>query len=171
MLIYDPGVRVRLGVLVIAGVVVFAAPVGADVVVGTGGDDRLKGSSGKDTLSGRGGDDVLRALAGKDLLKGGAADDELKGSKGRDRMLGGGGRDVLIGGKGRDNFNPGGGEDGVNMRDGVELASPGPDVIRARDGSADQISCGDGNDKAFVDAEEEGVYDCETVIEPSEGER
>jgi hypothetical protein len=164
-------VRVTLGVLVVAGIVAFAAPVAADVVIGTGGDDRLKGSPGTDTLSGRGGADVLRALAGKDLLKGGAADDELKGSKGRDRMLGGGGRDVLIGGKGRDNFNPGGGADGVNMRDGVELASPGADVIRARDGSADQISCGDGNDKAFVDAEEEGVYDCETVIEPSGGER
>ena len=30
----------------------------------------------------------------------------------------------------------------------------------------DQINCGDGKDKVFVDAEEEGVYDCETVVEP-----
>jgi Ca2+-binding RTX toxin-like protein len=146
-------VRVKLGVLVMAGIVVFAAPVAAQVVIGTGDDDRLKGSPRKDTLSGRSGDDVLRALSGKDRLKGGPGDD------------------VLIGGKGGDAFKPGGGQDGVNMRDGVELPSPGADVIRARDGSADQISCGDGNDRVFVDLEEEGVYDCETVIEPRGGGR
>ena len=145
--------RVKLGVLVVAGIVAFATPVAAQVVIGTSGVDKLKGTPGKDALSGRGGDDVLRALAGNDRLKGGPGDD------------------VLLGGKGRDNLNPGGGEDGVNMLDGVELPGPGPDVIRARDGSADQISCGDGKDKAFVDTEEEGVYDCEIVIEPSEGER
>ena len=74
--------------------------------------------------------------------------------------------DVLIGGRGRDTLNPGRGRDGVNMRDGVELAAPGRDVIRARDGAADQISCGAGRDRAFVDEVEDGVYDCEELIEP-----
>jgi hypothetical protein len=133
--------------------VAFAAPVAAEIVRGDAGDNLLKGTPKADRLSGRGGDDELRGRAGNDTLKGG------------------GGSDVLIGGKGRDDFNPGKGEDQVNMVDGVEQPSPGADVIRARDGEADQISCGDGKDKVFVDTEEEGVYDCETVIEPSEGDR
>ncbi|HEX6117062.1 MAG TPA: calcium-binding protein [Solirubrobacterales bacterium] len=158
--------RAKLGALLVAGTVVFAAPVVAQVKDGGPGPDTLKGTPKDDELSGRGGDDTLRGLAGDDKLSGGAGDDELKGSKGKDRIRGGGASDVLIGGKGKDTLNPGKGEDGVNMRDGVELASPGADVIRARDGAPDQISCGDGDDKAIVDAEEEGVYDCETVVEP-----
>jgi len=159
-------VRVIVGALLVAGTVVFAAPVVAQLKDGGPGPDTLKGTAKADQLSGRGGADTLRGLAGDDRLTGGAGDDELKGSKGSDRLKGGGGRDVLIGGKGKDKLDPGKGEDQVNMRDGVELAAPGSDVIRARDGSMDQISCGDGNDKAIVDAEEEGVYDCETVVEP-----
>lgn len=158
--------RVKLGALLLVGIAVYAAPVAAQVEVGGPGPDTLKGTSNGDELSGRGGDDTLRGRGGNDKLRGGSGDDELKGAKGRDRMIAGGGDDVLIGGKGRDTLNPGKGVDGVNMIDGVELPSPGPDVIRARDGAADQISCGDGKDKAFVDVEEEGVYDCETVIEP-----
>ncbi len=158
--------RVKLGALLLVGFVAFAAPVAAKVEIGGPGPDTLKGTSSGDTLSGRGDGDTLRGRGGNDKLRGGSGDDEIKGAKGRDRIIAGGGDDVLIGGKGRDTLNPGKGEDGVNMVDGVELAGPGPDVIRARDGAPDQISCGDGNDKAFVDAEEEGVYDCETVIEP-----
>ncbi len=160
--------RVKLGVLLVAGIAAIAAPVAADQSAGGPGPDTLKGTKGADDLSGRGGNDVLRGVKGKDKLRGGSGDDELKGSKGKDRLLAGSGADILIGGKGKDTLNPGSGEDGVNMRDGVELASPGPDVIKARDGEPDQISCGDGNDKAIVDAEEEGVYDCETVVEPPE---
>ena len=142
--------RVKLGALLVTGIVAFAAPVAAGTIKGTSGADVLKGTKKADKISG------------------GSGDDELKGRKGNDNLKGGAGADVLIGGKGKDKFNPGKGEDGVNMRDGVELASPGKDVIKARDGEPDQISCGDGVDKAIVDAEEEGVYDCETVVEPPE---
>ena len=168
-MIYDPGtVRVKLGALLVAGIAAIAAPVVAAPTPGTSGADDLKGTKAADDISGRGGNDALRGLKGNDKLRGGSGDDQLKGSKGKDRLLAGGGADVLIGGKGNDTLNPGKGEDGVNMNDGVEMAAPGRDVIRARDGEPDQISCGDGNDKAIVDAEEEGVYDCETVVEPAE---
>jgi len=160
-------VRAKLGALLVAGIAAVAVPAAALESSGGAGDDTLKGTSKDDDLAGKGGNDLLRGLKGKDFLRGGGGDDELKGSKGPDRLLGGGGDDILIGGKGKDTLNPGKGEDGVNMRDGEELASPGPDVIRARDGAPDQISCGDGNDKAIVDAEEDGVYDCETVVEPA----
>jgi Ca2+-binding RTX toxin-like protein len=159
-------VRVKLGAALFAGMVVLAVPVAAQIKDGGPGNDRLRGTAKADELSGRGGSDVLLGRNGKDKLRGGAGDDELKGAKGRDRLLGGGAADVLIGGRGRDTLNPGKGEDGVNMRDGVELKAPGRDVIRARDGAADQISCGAGNDRAFVDEVEEGVYDCEELIEP-----
>jgi hypothetical protein len=141
-------VRVKLGALFLAGTIVVAVPVAAQVKNGSAGNDRLRGTQKADKLAGRAGSDLLR------------------GRRGKDRLLGGRGADVLIGGRGRDTLNPGKGRDGVNMRDGVELAAPGRDVIRARDGAVDQISCGAGRDRAFVDEVEDGVYDCEELIEP-----
>ena len=140
--------RVKLGVLLFAGTIAVAVPVAAQVKNGGAGSDVLRGTRGADKLAGRGGPD------------------ELRGRGGKDRLLGGGGDDVLVGGKGRDTLNPGKGQDGVNMIAGVEQRAPGRDVIRARDGAPDQISCGEGNDRAFVDEVEDGVYDCEEVIEP-----
>ncbi|HEX2128215.1 MAG TPA: hypothetical protein VHF58_03255 [Solirubrobacterales bacterium] len=106
---------------------------------GGAGADRLVGTKGNDVLTGRGGPDVL------------------SGGSGEDRLIGGPGRDVLRGGPGYDQ---------LNMRDGEELASPGRDRIVARDGGRDEINCGAGRDVALVDEEEDGVYFCETVIEP-----
>ncbi len=107
---------------------------------GTPKSDRLVGTKGADTLKGRGGGDLLVGKAG---------------------------RDVLIGGRGPDRLRGGPGRDAFNMRDGVELPSPGNDRIYARDGAADEINCGKGYDVAIVDLEEDGVYDCEVVEEPS----
>jgi RTX calcium-binding nonapeptide repeat (4 copies) len=106
---------------------------------GTAGHDRLVGTKGADELDGRGGSDLL---------------------------IGGAGDDVLIGGPGRDVLRGGPGHDGFNMRAGVELPAPGSDRISARDGTPDEINCGGGNDTAVVDAEEDGVYNCERVLEP-----
>jgi hypothetical protein len=155
-----------VGALVVAGTVALAAPVVAQVVTGRPGPDTLRGTPKADEILGRGGADTLRGLAGADRLAGAAGDDELRGSKGNDSLRGGGASDVLVGGKGKDRLDPGKGQDQVNMREGEELPAPGPDVIRARDGQMDQISCGDGADKAIVDAEEEGVFDCERLVEP-----
>lgn len=62
-------------------------------VVGTTGDDRLRGSDQDDEIDG---------LAGDDQLEGGAGDDELRGGPGRDTLIGGPGADVLDGGPGSD---------------------------------------------------------------------
>ncbi len=107
---------------------------------GTKGPDRLTGTKGTDLLDGRRGRDTL--IAGD----------------GNDRLIGGPGPDVLRGGPGRDEFN---------MEEGVELPSPGADRIRARDGAPDEINCGAGRDVAIVDVEEDGVYDCERLVEPA----
>ena len=101
-----------------------------------------------------------------DRLVGTKHGDVLKGLAGDDTLIGGRGSDVLIGGKGNDKLRGGPGRDEFNMRDGVQLSSPGDDVIYARDGGNDEINCGTGNDVAIVDSNEDGVYDCEEVREP-----
>jgi RTX calcium-binding nonapeptide repeat (4 copies) len=141
-------VPVKLGAVLFVGVIAIAVPVAAQVKEGGPGNDALRGTAKADKLFGRGGADAL------------------KGRGGKDRLLGGGGADLLVGGRGRDTLNPGKGVDGVNMRDGAPIAAPGRDVIRARDGSTDQINCGDGRDRVFMDEVEDGVYDCEELIEP-----
>jgi Ca2+-binding RTX toxin-like protein len=131
-------VRIVLAVVAVWGMVGAGALAGG-LAHGTHGDDRLVGTK-------RG--DVLKGLAGDDTL------------------IGGRGSDVLIGGKGDDKLRGGPGRDEFNMRDGVQLSAPGDDVIHARDGGNDEINCGAGNDVAIVDANEDGVYDCEEVREP-----
>lgn len=107
-----------------------------------------------------------RPSQGPDRLVGSEGADRLKGLGGSDVLIGGAGNDVLIGGKGADVLRGGPGRDSLNMRAGVEVAAPGRDRIDARDGGQDEINCGAGRDRAIVDAFENGVYNCEKVIEP-----
>jgi Ca2+-binding RTX toxin-like protein len=122
-----------------ASAVALAAVAVAAVRTGGPGADRVTGTESADVLRGRGGDDLLI------------------GGRGEDRLIGGAGDDILRGGPNRDQFN---------MRHGEELASPGDDRIVARDGDADEISCGSGRDLAIVDSVEDGVYRCERIVEP-----
>ncbi|HEX2129224.1 MAG TPA: Ig-like domain-containing protein, partial [Solirubrobacterales bacterium] len=80
-------------------------------IVGTEGNDRLRGTSrsetivglaGNDKISGGGGKDVICGGDGKDTLKGGGGKDRLFGDAGKDKLRGGGGKDKLRGGPGRD---------------------------------------------------------------------
>ena len=148
-------------VALLAGGVAFAATLtgtsGPDTIKGSERGDRIAGKGGGDLLKGRGGRDRVRGGKGADLLRGGGERDKLKGGKGDDRLEGGEGTDKLFGGAGRDGFG---------VENGVLLGSPGDDVIRAQDGSADEIDCADGFDKAFVDDVEDGVYNCEKVVAP-----
>jgi Ca2+-binding RTX toxin-like protein len=132
-------VRVKLGALLVVGIAAFATPVVAQVKDGGSGRDRLIGTPKPDRLDGRAGPDILRGRGGEDRLIGG---------KGRDRIWGGAGRDE------------------INTEVGRPVASGGRDVIRARDHGPDEINCGSGRDRAYVDIVEDGVYDCEEVIEP-----
>jgi Ca2+-binding RTX toxin-like protein len=158
--------RIALGVVAVASALVASAALagfiggtpGPDTLEGTSGPDRISGFGGGDVLVGRGGRDRLFGGSGGDRLSGGGERDELRGGKGGDRIRGGGGADKLYGGKGRDE---------LNTRNGVLLGSPGNDVIRARDGVADEIDCDTGFDKVFVDRVEDGVYNCERVMGPN----
>jgi Ca2+-binding RTX toxin-like protein len=131
--------RIRAGAVLLVGMLAVGGPVAAQVKEGGGGRDRLVGTSKPDRIDGGGAADVLR------------------GRDGDDRLIGGKGRDRIWGGAGRDEFN---------TKAGLPVASGGRDVIRARDRGPDEINCGAGRDRAYVDVVEDGVYDCEEVIEP-----
>ncbi|MGI8781679.1 MAG: MopE-related protein [Solirubrobacteraceae bacterium] len=81
----------------------------------------------------------------------------VAGGLGNDTVTGGSGGDVLAGGDGNDNLNGGAGVDDY-------FGEGGDDTIEARDGAAERISCGAGNDEArndFVDI----IAECERGID------
>jgi serralysin len=100
-------------------------------VVGSEGDDRLRGTAHNDHLSGLGGNDRLIGLKGDDRLEGGDGNDVLNGDAGDDVLDGGAGNDRLLGGKGNDWLSGGDGHDRLDggQGDDVFLADPGDDVI------------------------------------------
>ncbi len=149
---------VILAIAVAVGAMVSARTVGGlHLVKGTSHGDRLKGTKRDDQMEGRRGRDRVRGRAGDDVIDGGRGLDRLKGGRGDDRLFGGAGGAVMTGGAGRDEFN---------LVNGDQEGGEGRDVIRARDGSADEVNCGPGDDVAVVDDVEDGVFDCETVRAP-----
>ena len=113
---------------------------------GTAGADSLLGAAPAELLLGLAGNDLLRGEGGDDCLVGGADHDRLLGGRGQDRLTGGPGDDTLVGGS------------GVNRYD----AGTGDDVVRARNGRAELVSCGRGRDRARVDRGDR-VRSCERV--------
>jgi Ca2+-binding RTX toxin-like protein len=80
-----------------------------------------------------------------DTITGSAAANELNGGSGNDSLNGGGGSDGLNGARGNDVLDGGPGIDAL-------AGGPGNDTLRARDISADDVSCGGGVDSALLDA-------------------
>ncbi len=72
----------------------------ADVIMGLGGDDTITGGNADDVICGGAGDDTLAGDNGADVLSGGFGDDRLAGGNGDDRLIGGPGTDVLDQGRG-----------------------------------------------------------------------
>ncbi len=138
----------------------------AKTIRGNSSGNVIKGTKKRDTIFGRGGDDLIKGKKGRDRLFGNGGDDTLEGGKGKDKLKGGPGKDVLSGGPGNDRMVGGAGENQFNMANGVEQGSPGNDVINARNGQADEIDCGAGDDTVYVDRVEDGVYGCEKVMTP-----
>jgi hypothetical protein len=105
------------------------------------------------TIEGRGGADDLRGGSGRETIDGGAGDDRIEGGFNHDVLTGGPGRDVIYGDSTAGNCG------GYGQSCTIPF---GNDVINARDGSADQIDCGPGEDRAIVDAIDT-VANCESV--------
>jgi Ca2+-binding RTX toxin-like protein len=165
---------------------------GGGTLSGQAGRDRLTGASSVDTLDGGDGRDLLIGGAGADTLKGGADPDTVSyedkdGTKavaisldgvrndgepaendliGADveNVIGSIGGDTISGNAGRNDIDAGEAGDVVNSGAGVDFvdAGTGNDRIAARDGFADTIVCGAGDDQAVVDAFDT-VEGCEDV--------
>ncbi len=124
-------------------------------LTGSDGPEKLviynPGNSGSSTLIGRGGDDELVGNDFDDSVDGGAGSDHVEGGLGNDTVTGGPGRDTIYG-------------DATASRcTYYSCKIPyGNDVIDARDGEADNVDCGIGEDRAAVDAIDT-VANCETV--------
>jgi Ca2+-binding RTX toxin-like protein len=118
-------------------------------VIGSLLGDTLTAFSGEQSLFGLGGYDTIRSGGGIDYIDGGAGADTIGAGAEADYVQGDSGGDDITGGPGRDDLN---GDDGA-------------DVIHAADGARDSVSCGDGNDTAYVDPVETFVFpSCENVV-------
>ena len=146
---------------------------GNDRLLGDEGDDTLDGGTGADSMSGGDGTDTadfqsrfesiattLDALpndgapgerdnVGTDVenVRGGRLDDDIEGDARSNVLEGRAGEDYADGGRGPDDLD--GGVSG--------------DVLRARDGGADRIACGDGPDFVIADSRDSAGADCERV--------
>ena len=85
----------------------------ANTISGLAGNDVLYGGAVADVLDGGTGDDLAYGRAGNDQLVGGAGNDRLYGEGGADKLTGGLGNDILFGGLGNDTYV-------LAVRDGVD---------------------------------------------------
>lgn len=143
------------------------------VLDGGAGDDQINAGGDAVTIDGGPGLDVLGGTGGNDTIRGGDDKDEISGNPGNDRLFGDGGDDNIQGGGGDDEVTGGAGSDTLSG-DAGSTAHPGNDMIEARDGERDTVSCDFGADVANVDSldvVESGM--CETVnrsdAEPAPG--
>jgi Ca2+-binding RTX toxin-like protein len=147
-----------------------------------GGDDQGLAGSGNDTMNGGPGADLFDGGDGTDTADYGdrsdavtvsmddVADDGAAGEK--DNVLdnvevlkGGTGRDMLVGSDGRDTVQGGAEGDSIDGGDAADAldGEAGDDVIAARDGAPDTITCGAGSDMVNADTADTVASDCELV--------
>ena len=106
-------------------------------IVGTAGQDVLRGTPRADVIVALDGNDIVRGLRGNDRICAGAGHDRVQGGAGNDRLTGGTGRDMLGG-------------------------SAGDDRINARDGRRETVRCGGGNDRVSADRRDK-AFGCERI--------
>src|SRR5215213_8915846 len=140
------------------------------------------GTSGANVLNGTPNPEIMRALAGNDLVKGFGGSDEMYGGDGGDGSADGTdftNTDItnLEGAEDSDKVYGEGGADYIDAASNDKplesqtppvdrsFGGPGNDRIYAVDGNEDIIRCGAGaNDRARIDAEDNDITGCETII-------
>ena len=152
--------------------------IGRDIVDGGTGNDTIQFPRGADELHGGPGTDMLElgTASAFSVSLDGVADDgvaaetkfnvfpdveNVTGGDLADTLLGSAVANRLAGGKGNDIMDGGGGADTL-------LGGEGDDTIDARDGVADAIDCGVGNDIATIDPADLPATGCETVRLPDD---
>lgn len=155
-------------VLLTSGVVIAAAPNGADEddsIDGTASADVLRGEEGEDTIDGGAGNDTLFADDEAKHTRANPVDDSddvMQGEQGDDTIVGSAGANELEGGDGADNIVTGPGNDtavdqvfGGDGDDEIDAVNTPP--------SRDVIDCGGGTDHVMVDLLDEVNNNCEEV--------
>ncbi|MBS1678592.1 MAG: hypothetical protein JST08_14545 [Actinobacteria bacterium] len=116
-------------------------------VVGTVGDDVLRGTPGRDVIWGGPGDDTIYGELGNDLICGGGGDDVIHGGRGNDEVFAGQGADRVFGDLGDDKVVGGpGAHDDVAGGLGIDTVNGGPgdyDLVHG-DYGYDRMSGGPG---------------------------
>ena len=92
-------------------------------IVGTEGNDNLRGTSRADVIVGLGGRDEINGLGGVDRLCGQRGPDTVSGGPGSDKLSGGETSDQLSGGDGNDLLDGNTGYDQLNGDLGTDVAS------------------------------------------------
>jgi Ca2+-binding RTX toxin-like protein len=108
-------VRAAGTVIPLAALLFVAAPASAAAkcqgkratIVGTGADNKLKGTRKADVIVAKGGDDSVSGRGGKDRICGGGGKDRLRGGGGNDRLFGQAGNDKLTDTAGHNVLNGG----------------------------------------------------------------
>ncbi|MGB7292058.1 MAG: pentapeptide repeat-containing protein [Thermodesulfobacteriota bacterium] len=101
---------------------------GANVVMGTEGDDLLTGTPESNIIYGLGGNDIIEGRNGSDWISGGPGDDEIRGGRGDDIIFGEEGDDFIKGGGGTDELDGGSEADVVKGGTGKDICVEGEDV-------------------------------------------
>jgi Ca2+-binding RTX toxin-like protein len=106
------GVLAMIALLVLPGAP--ARPAGGQrcggrlpTIVGTVGDDRIRGTKRADVIVGLTGRDIIKGRGGRDRICGNRGRDDLRGGERRDRLEGNRGNDTLTGGPGRNRLKGG----------------------------------------------------------------
>ena len=122
-------------------------------IVGTEGDDVLRGTEQRDVIVALGGDDRIVGGRGNDLICAGRGRDVVTGGAGKDTIFGGTGNDLLRGGSARDTLDGGGGNDRVFGHGGDDILSGGP--------GRDRIVADTGSDSCVMDTDDPLPSGCE----------
>jgi hypothetical protein len=150
-----------------------------DIIDGGAGDDELDGFGGDDVMNGGAGDDILSGQGETDDIHGGTGFDEVDfsgaplsvrvtlddvaddGPAGDDDNVHSdvedvsatGGNDVIKGSPGGNSIFGLSGDDVIDGGAGADIfdAGDGDDVVTSRDGIAELVDCGDGNDRVIAD--------------------
>lgn len=135
---------------------------GNDIICGLGGKDTLIGDSGNDLLLGGGANDILRGNGGADDLRSGAGEDTLAGGGGNDKMKGQSDDDILSGGGGNDAMRGNGGKDVIRGRGGNDslFGNGGRDSLNGGRGD-DRIDGGAGRDTCVAGGGRDRITRCE----------
>lgn len=141
-------------------------------IIGTPGDDILRGTNSRDVIAGLQGDDFIHGMAGNDVLCGGRGNDVIFGGRGFDdifgaegddelhavdvdnridefggRIFAGAGNDLVIGSNRWDRVQGGTGNDRLQTYEGRDWIRGGPGNDRITGGGAiDDIHGGPGGD-------------------------